>query len=390
MNVRRVDIKKADECCGCTACLNICPTKAISMVDDAIFGFQCPKIDEDICIKCGLCYKVCDFSSGYDKSSKLAKPLVYGLRNADEEKLVSSQSGGAFISIAKPFLGKNGVVYGVIYGENYHIKHIRATTLAEVEQMHGSKYVQSDINGIIKQIECDIDSGLSVLFVGTPCQVAGVKSYFRHKRKSRHLFTIDILCHGVGAPHVWRDNLEYVRKKLGGELTYVNMREPSMGWHDAKEKYCSDSKTHIQHTYLDLYFGHYIHRDSCFNCPFTNTIRVGDISIGDFWGWEKHYKEFNDEKGVSVVLINSEKGKELFESIEPSEVILRESSIEKAMQNVLDHPVKPNRNLTQFLHDYRSKGYKCVIYKYGDRNYSRRIKTLLYPVKIAVTNLFNR
>lgn len=224
-----INIKDKADCCGCTACASICSKEAISMQPD-VLGFLYPKIDYKKCINCGLCEKVCAFNDNYDKSLNLSSPLCYGARHKDEKEVESSRSGAAFIAISDYILRKGGVVYGAGYTEHFRVVHKRATNQKERNEFKGSKYVQSDLSGIFKEVKKDLKNGLLVLFSGTPCQTAGLNAYIGKKLRN-NLYLIDIICHGVPSPYIWRDYISYLEKKHGASICWVNFRDKNKyGW----------------------------------------------------------------------------------------------------------------------------------------------------------------
>ena len=362
----RVDNKTLKECCGCTACVISCPFGAVKMGPDAL-GFKYPVINNDLCTNCGKCFKDCQFVKSYKVFNDFEEPLVYAARFKDEKKLRESQSGGVFSAIAEAILARGGVVYGVAYSENYKISHCKITKKEALNSIKGSKYVQSNLDGI---------------FSGVPCQVENLRKQTERLKRGK-LITIDILCHGVGAPKVWEDYLHYLEIKYSSSLQNVNMRNKLLGWKGGIETYTFKNKKRIiTESYLYLYFSHYIQRESCFNCPYTNLKRVGDISLGDFWHWEKtSHQEFRDNKGISLVLINSSIGKEIFEEVSDSLEIIP-SNTEECMQNVLRKSVEPNIKRNAFLKDYNKKGFKYVAYKYGDMGF-------IYKTKIFIAKILS-
>ena len=217
------------DCCGCTACASICNHDAITMEPDAL-GFLYPKVDESKCVECGLCEKVCAFSDNYDKSLNLPKPDAYAARHKDMDEVMKSRSGAAFVAISDYILEQGGVVYGAGYKDHFRVAHKRATTKEERDEFRGSKYVQSDLTGVFRQVKQDLKNGLTVLFSGTPCQTSGLNSYVGKKLRG-NLVLIDIVCHGVPGPYIWRDYLAYLEKKQGDTITMVNFRDKEKyGW----------------------------------------------------------------------------------------------------------------------------------------------------------------
>lgn len=231
-----ITIKNPADCCGCTACASVCAHDAITMKPDAL-GFLYPEVDEDKCTDCGLCEKVCAFHDNYDKSLNLPQPDAYAARYKDMKEVETSRSGAAFIAISDYIIEQGGIVYGVGYTDHFRVVHKRATTKEERDEFKGSKYVQSDLTGIFRQVKEDLKSGKTVLFSGTPCQTAGLHSYVGKKLRE-NLVLVDIVCHGVPSPYVWRDYLAYLEKKHNSEIYYVNFRDKDMfGWKAHRETF---------------------------------------------------------------------------------------------------------------------------------------------------------
>lgn len=224
-----IKITDKSQCCGCTACASICPNDAILMKPDAL-GFLYPVVDSDKCTDCGLCEKVCAFHANYDTSNNLPVPEVYAARHKNMQEVETSRSGAAFIAISDWILDQDGVVYGVGYTDHFRVVHKRATTKEERNEFKGSKYVQSDLDDIFRQVKQDLKDGRIVLFSGTPCQTAGLKSFIS-KTLQNNLFLVDIVCHGVPSPYIWRDYIEYLEKKYGDRIVKVNFRDKEeFGW----------------------------------------------------------------------------------------------------------------------------------------------------------------
>lgn len=224
-----IKINNPADCCGCTACASVCAHDAIIMQPDPL-GFLYPKVDESKCVDCGLCEKVCSFNDNYDTSHNFEKPLAYAARHKKMSEIETSRSGAAFIAISDYILEQGGVVYGAGYTDHFRVVHKRATTKEGRNEFKGSKYVQSEMNTVFKQIKQDLRNGLTVLFSGTPCQTSGLNS-FVGKKLRENLFLIDIVCHGVPSPYMWRDYLTYLEKKQGSPIVWVNFRDKQLyGW----------------------------------------------------------------------------------------------------------------------------------------------------------------
>ena len=224
------------DCCGCTACAAVCAHDAIEMKPDGM-GFLYPVVDAERCVDCGLCEKVCSFNDHYDTSLNLSAPDVYGARHKDENEVATSRSGAAFIAISDYILRQGGVVYGAGYKDHFRVAHKRATTREERDEFKGSKYVQSDLRGVFRQVKKDLKEGRIVLFSGTPCQTSGLNAYVGRKLRE-NLYLVDIVCHGVPGPYIWRDYIAYLEKKQGDTICWVNFRDKQrFGWAAHKETF---------------------------------------------------------------------------------------------------------------------------------------------------------
>lgn len=382
-----IQIKDKSDCCGCTACASICPKDAMTMEPDTL-GFKYPKVDLSKCIDCGLCEKVCAFNDSYDKSLNLKEPEIYAARHKDMHEIETSRSGAAFIAISDFVLENGGIVYGVGYKEHFRVTHKRATTKGERNEFKGSKYVQSDLDGIFRQVKEDLKQGNTVLFSGTPCQTAGLNSYIGKKLRE-NLVLVDIVCHGVPSPYIWRDYLAYVENKYKSKVVKVDFRDKSrIGWSGHIESFVLNNGKKLEsRTYTDLFYQHIMFRPSCGKCHFTNFNRPSDFTIADFWGWEKTGSEFNkDDKGVSLVLVNTEKGDNLFEEANKDLDIIP-IKLEDCLQPNLRHPSVIHPKRMMFERDYQRKGFLYVKKRYGSRGWRHKVINRLGRIKQSVKEL---
>lgn len=371
------NIINKEDCCGCTACVSICAHKAITMEPDTL-GFLYPKVDVSKCTNCGLCEKVCAFNDNYDTSMNLETPYVYGARHKDIKEVETSRSGAAFIAISDWILSQDGVVYGVGYEEHFKVVHKRAVTKEQRNEFKGSKYVQSDLNDIFIQIKNDLRNGKMVLFSGTPCQTSGLNSYIGKKLR-QNLYLVDIVCHGVPAPYIWRDYITYFERKYKRKIISVDFRnKKEFGWQSHKETFIledGEKVTPIHNPYTDLFYKHIMFRKSCGNCHFCNTKRPSDITIADFWGWEKTNPEFNkDDKGVSLLLINTEKGKCFFDIIKDNLNVFN-VELKNCLQTNLKNPSVLNNKSLKFEYQYKKYGFEYIIKNYTNIGLYNRIRT---------------
>ncbi len=375
--IRIVDKK---DCCGCSACQSICPQDAISMKPDDL-GFLYPVIDKSKCTKCNLCSKVCSFNKNY-KKNEVEEISVYAVRHKNITEIENSRSGAMFVVITDYIIDNGGVVYGAGYKEHFVVTHKRATSKEERNEFRGSKYVQSELNGIFRSVKKDLKAGLLVCFSGTPCQTSGLRSFLDTTRTdSTNLVTVDIVCHGVPSPYIWRDYLKWIEKRQKGTANTVNFRDKQFGWAANKESFIINSKKIISTTYSKLFYKHLMSRHSCQVCHYTNTVRPSDITIADFWGWEKVDANFNkDDKGVSLVLLNSTKGKYLFENVKNT-IDLIKTEIGLAMQPNLQRPSAVSPQRMDFEKDYKEKGFEFVLRKYNRSSKSNKIAKFIYKIK---------
>ena len=374
--MNKIDSYNKYNCCGCTACATVCKKKAIKMEPD-IMGFLYPMIDDDVCVDCGKCLKVCQFKSDYKRVNNLIEPLVYGIRHKSDEELKKSQSGAASWAIIETFLDKSGVVYGAAFDNSFHVVHKRATTIEEAQEFRGSKYVQSDLRGVFESIKTDLLKGERVLFIGTGCQVAGLKAAIPEKYQEK-LFTVDLVCHAAPSPSVWEEYIKSVQDKYRSKVISADFRNKKYGWHSHRETFNLANGLEINsEVFKYLFYDHLIIRKSCTKCPFTNLKRVSDMTIGDFWGWEKYYKEWNDNKGVSLLLINSLRGEKFFNVLK-TKVAFIKSDPSKCLQPQLIGPSKVNkRKLEEAEEIFRKRGFEVLKTKYSRKSFRYRISHII-------------
>lgn len=301
-------------CFGCTACGAICSKKAITFGSDDL-GFFYPRIDYNKCVDCNLCEKVCPV---YNCKSLLNTEIqsVYAVRHKCLEELVTSRSGAAFIALSDVILKRGGIVYGAMLDDKLTVKHIRTSSEKERNRLKGSKYVQSDMRGVFEQVQSDLQDGKFVLFSGTSCQIAGLKNFIPPKMRG-NLVLVDIICHGAPSPRLWKDYLNYLEEKYIGKVNTFDFRDKSInGWSDHMESFViGNTSKRSSKEYTKLFYTNAFFRDCCYDCSFANMSRVSDITLGDFWGWEKVDLKINeDNKGVSLVIVNTEKGETLFDA----------------------------------------------------------------------------
>lgn len=353
-------------------------------------GFKYPVVDVSKCVDCGLCEKVCTFNENYDKSLNLQEPLAYGVRHKDMNEVATSRSGAAFIAISDWILDNGGVVYGAGYTGHFRVVHKRATTKETRNEFKGSKYVQSDMNDVFRKVKIDLKAGLKVLFSGTPCQVAGLASFIGKKLRE-NLYLVDIVCHGVPAPNIWRDYLAYVEKKYNDTAIAVDFRDKTeLGWAAHRESFTFTSGKVHRNTYTYLFYEHIMFRPSCERCHYTNLHRPSDITIADFWGWENTDNTINsDDKGISLVFCNTNKGLDLYSTVAIS-VNYVHVKIEDCLQPNLQHPSIMHRNCEDFEYRYKEHGFLYIAKRYGDLGWRYVLKRFVQKSRTAMRLLTRR
>lgn len=377
--------EKKELCCGCSACKNVCPKGAISMGPDEK-GFLYPEINQSLCIDCGLCKEVCPFPAGYVHPDVLPSPVVYAAKNRAEQVRMTSSSGGLFVPLSDIILSRGGVVYGARFDENHRVIHSRARTGEERDLFKSSKYVQSDLNGIFRDVAADLKDGKVVLFSGMPCQSAGLQSYLDKRKIGRECLVVcDFVCHGAPSPLIFEEYKAYMEKKTGSRIKDLTFRAKSTkkSTQDMRISFENGAAYQAPSAWEDPYYRMFLNnlilRPSCYQCTFTKTKRASDITLADFWGVEKAFPQFEDKKGVSLALLNTSKGKKLFEAVMPQLEVISpplERCIEKNPN--LRRPSSAKQPPEQFWNEYKEQGFDFVVQRYGRRTAKERVKALIY------------
>lgn len=320
-------------CTGCRACEQICPKNAISMTENRT-GFLEPHIDEAVCVGCGLCEKTCHLLD--HKGLLFRKPnlFVAGAKNKNAEERYASTSGGIFSLLAAQVIAEGGAVYGATFDGNFAVRHTRAVSVPEIAALMGSKYVQSDTNRTFSDAAKDLQNGRTVLFSGTPCQIAAVQSFLAARGTDTSRFiTAEVVCHGAPSPLAWREYLSYAQKNICQTIHKVFFRHKIEGWHarskvrflglyseesDFKPTDASKNKESLvaDSSFIKLFLSNLILRDECHRCDYARRERTADITLCDFWGIENtDARSLDDDGGVSGVIVHSEKGLVLWNKI---------------------------------------------------------------------------
>ena len=317
------------------------------------------------------------------------KPKVYAVKHIDSEVRAASRSGGIFTAISDEVLNHGGIIYGCVLTEKFEAVHIRAVTADERNAMRGSKYIQSNLGDVFKQVIKDLNDGKQVLFSGTSCQVAGLRSFLG--KHYDNLLCIDIVCHGVPSPAVWKKYLQWQESKNEGKIQNVDFRnKKDYGWAAHIESLFFDNEKKVDsRVFTTLFYEHSILRPACYKCPYKDIVHPGDITIADYWGIDKAAPGFNDNKGVSLVLVNNELGEQLFHDIK-DELDIRETKIEDSMQPPLKAPFDIPDNREQFWVDFYTTDFETVAKKYGGYGFKNDVKNSLKKIKRKIKRLIKR
>lgn len=330
------------DCNGCGICTIGCPTNAIKMVEDNE-GFFYPQIDEEKCIKCNKCKNIC---SNYNDSK--GNERVYMAINRNKDEVKKSSSGGMYYILAKYVIEKNGVVFGVEYGENLKVQHNYYETLEECQKFQGSKYLRSDIGDSYEKVKEFLNQDRYVLFTGTPCQCNALKTYL--KKDYEKLIICDIVCHANPSQKVFDKYIKELEDKNGKKVVNVMFRSKENGWRNQTPIIeFEDGEKKEENTYFKAFVSELLGRPSCHACKFATSKRVTDFSIADFWGIEKVLPDVkNDDTGISLLTVNSEKGRKIFSEVK-SDMETIEVDKEIAFDYNHGHNVEPHKNRQKFF-----------------------------------------
>ena len=377
------------DCCGCRACMNACPMSAITMEMDE-YGFYYPIINEETCIGCNKCVKTCSFQTKEETNEPIDS---YAAVCKQDEVLKKSASGGVFATLANYIISeKKGLVCGAAYDEEWNVNHILIDNLENLSKLQGSKYVQSNTNTTYKDVKTALDEGRVVLYSGTPCQIAGLNGYLG--KQYENLWTVDLVCHGVPSGKMLKDYVEVLQKQNNGKVVDFNFRDKTKGWgingscviQKGSEKKKKDLWQSAS-SYLYYFSNAYIYRDSCYSCKYASKNRPADLTIGDFWGIERVHpellkkREWDEKKGISLIVANTEKGKDLIADVS-DKFVLEKSTFENVA--LYNHQLREpsSKKLDNVIMDlYEKEGWESVDERFhkvmGFRKHTSKIKSLI-------------
>lgn len=353
-----MEICAKEQCTGCSACENICPVVAISMVADHQ-GFLRPAIDPHKCVSCHKCERICPQN---DTANIGTQGRVLAALARNDTVREESSSGGIFSLLAQQVLKKGGVVFGAAYGEDLTVKHIAVTDITNLSKLRGSKYVQSKVGYAYQEAKQYLDTGKSVLYSGTPCQIAGLKAYLG--KEYTNLLTIDILCHGVPSPAVFRMHAEALQKQCQQKIVDIRFRSKRPGWKNFSTQLVfadGQCKSLSSDPYMDGFLKNIYLRESCYQCVYASPKRVGDITLGDFWGYQESAPQYimDDDRGITLVMVNTKIGKKAFNGIR-GQIASAPRTMEDACKGnpILSHPSAASQQKDSFWKRYPSSTWE--------------------------------
>lgn len=372
-----INIVDKKKCSGCHACASICPKKCISMVYDRE-GFLYPTVDSESCISCSLCEMACPIITP-KKTEKNGKDIsAFGAYVKNEEILLKSTSGGIFTEIASCVINNGGVVFGAAFNEDFSVSHKMVDNVEDLSIFRGSKYVQSTIGDAYMEAKKQLDDGRLVLFTGTPCQIGGIYSFLN--KDYENLITQDVVCHGVPSPMVWQKYKFYQENKFLSKTKDVQFRCKIPGSEGSYVVFnFENNDRYVKKGTDDLYMKSFVSnlclRPSCFECNFKGKVRQSDITLADFWGVERVMPEMKSKKGISLVLVNSNKGSELFNKIQ-EKIEFKKASLDEALKynaSVVNSPNEPQAR-EDFIKITCADGFEASSKKYLKESFKAKFK----------------
>lgn len=378
-------------CCGCYACISACPVKCISMKPTEE-GFMYPVIeDTSICINCGLCTRVCPAEQ---ENTNNASSVFYAAYSNNKNVIMQSSSGGIFGELAEFFLKQGGIVFGAYLNNEHRLSHVAIQSVNEIAKLQSSKYIQSEIGNCYSECEEYLKKGKTVFFTGTPCQIQGLKLYL--KRNYDNLFMADVICHGVPSQKMFAAYVDFLEKKHHAKLVDINFRDKKRnGWSITLRytmEYPSGKRKDFYlisklSEYFTGFLGGYISRESCYKCQYSSMKRPGDITMGDFWGYQKTRPDLRHDEGLSIILVNTIKGRNLLCNLNGVNIRLDEVSGDSLAASENKNLYKPTRRPEErgsIYTELDSDGFNMIAGKYlrGGHTLRNILKNCL-PVTIV-------
>lgn len=359
-----IEIIDKEKCCGCSACVNICPKSCIQMIEDEE-GFLYPVVEKNVCIRCGECERICPILHFEKKNEYEQRAFI--IQNKNKQILKESTAGGAFTSIAKYVLEQGGVVFGVEMTDKYEIRHSYVESIEDLQKYRNSKYVQSNIGFSYRITKEFLNKGRLVCFSGTPCQIEGLIHYLN--KKYENLILVDVVCRAVPSPGVWKKYISSVVES-NGEQKSVRFRDKTLGYqYSTMELIGKNGKINRggieSQQWLRMFFSGMIIRPSCTDCRFRLKDRRSDFTIWDCFTVHDIDPKFDENCGTTRIIVQSEKGNAIFEKIK-EEFIYQEISVDIAVENVKEMEESPIIHLKrkEFFEDYKRMTVPKLMNKY--------------------------
>lgn len=372
MDERTVRLCGSEECTGCRACFNACRKGAISFEEDPE-GFLHPRIDHVSCVHCRACVKACPVLRRPERSKRLSTDTVRAAVSTSSGIAAASSSGGLFTELARAILNRGGVVFGATWKSGFDgVEHTGIESEHDLDRLRGSKYVQSDIGSCYTEAARLLRQGRTVLFSGTPCQIAGLYGFLGGE--SANLYTVDIVCHGVPSPRLFADYKAWLEKKYQSPLRSFSFRDKKWSWHryNIKAEFEGSRMTYFGKWENDAYIRGFLRnlflRTSCHTCPFAGTTRFSDITLSDFWGYSPEQAGPNalpnNDKGISMVMLNTEQGAALFRECSHIRQCEVHRDLAVRCNSALNAPIPAPSLRADFWSDYRMHGFEFAASRY--------------------------
>ena len=376
-----IKIERREDCSGCTACASICPVDAITMRPDTE-GFQYPKVNEKKCIECHLCEQVCPIANRKVEQVKKQDAYLFQLKN--KTLRMESTSGGAFTAIAAQVIREGGVVYGAAYDEDLQVIHMRADSIEDLRKFRNSKYVQSNLGNVFREIRDLLKENQKVCFSGTPCQVEGIKSFLGKLCTTDNLLLVDFVCHAVPSPLFWRKYVHWQEERLSVKIGNVRFRDKRHYGYKYSQMVITDENGGERYhqgvesdPYLRAFFSNLSDRPSCYSCAFKKRYRESDITLWDCFDVGLKAKTLDDDLGTTNILVQSERGAEWIAKLKDDVMIPIKANKCVAGMRELVRSVPQAENRAAFMKDVADKDMQEIIDIWVPVNLKVKMKTFL-------------
>lgn len=374
-----ISITQKSECCGCSACKSICPKKCIQMREDEE-GFLYPKVNIEVCVKCGLCEKVCPILNKEDRNKYSQEGYV--VQHKDERILRESTAGGAFTAIAEHIISLDGIVFGVKLDKNFNAKHTYVDNVGDLKVFRNSKYIQSDVGETYQQAKSFLEEDRYVCFSGTPCQIEGLIKYLG--RGYEKLVTVDVVCRSVPSPLIFKKYLQYQEQESKYKIKDIKFRDKYYGYKYSTMNIIADRNRGNYHkgiesdAWLRAFFSNICNRPSCYKCEFRSQYRSSDFTIWDCFNVGRFNKELDNDKGATRIIVHTDKAKQLFKEISQN-LKYEKVDLEKLTNNVRELEDSPelNKKRREFFEDAIYMDGKELFEKYFPTTIQVNIKRLV-------------